>query len=229
MLLTWCYGLTHNFSLPRATGCLHSSDREKTVSRNARKRYVSERACFYIPKGEKPRNFMGLEAKSYSTINNCSTVLGSTSNTRAVSRMPTPSAKHAMTRTMSSTEACLPCKSVPSVSRKEPRQATHSSCRQGPPLGWPWARRFPQATQPRYAQSGFGQKCVEVSTWRFRPRVEVIRGGGVAGAVTVGADSACSHATHWGVWVRPANDFGSLERVRRGRMGSAGLCEVAGH
>src|SRR2546429_6295379 len=69
MLLTWCYGLTHNFSLPRATGCLHSSDREKTVSRNARKRYVSERACFYIPKGEKPRNFMGLEAKSYSTIN----------------------------------------------------------------------------------------------------------------------------------------------------------------
>src|SRR2546429_8274020 len=69
MLLTWCYGLTHNFSLPRATGCLHSSDREKTVSRNARKRYVSERAYFYIPKGEKPRNFMGLEAKSYSTIN----------------------------------------------------------------------------------------------------------------------------------------------------------------
>src|SRR5262249_15966518 len=73
MLLTWCYGLTHNFSLPRATGCLHSSDREKTVSRNARKRYVSERACFYIPKGEKPRNFMGLEAKSYSTINTCLT------------------------------------------------------------------------------------------------------------------------------------------------------------
>ena len=69
MLLTWCYGLTHHFSLPRATGCLHSSDREKTVSRNAWKRYVSERACFYIPKGEKPRNFMGLEAKSYSTIN----------------------------------------------------------------------------------------------------------------------------------------------------------------
>src|SRR5262249_40786144 len=69
MLLTWCYGLTHNFSLPRATGCLHNSDHEKTVSRNTRKRYVSERTCFYIPKGEKPRNFMGLEAKSYSTIN----------------------------------------------------------------------------------------------------------------------------------------------------------------
>src|SRR5215831_18725061 len=70
MLLTRCYSLTHNFSLPRVTGCLRSPDREKTVSRNARKRYVSERACFYIPKGEKPRNFMGLEAKSYSTINN---------------------------------------------------------------------------------------------------------------------------------------------------------------
>src|SRR6266849_3763848 len=69
MLLTWCYSLTHNFSLPRVTGCLRSPDREKTVSRNARKRYVSERACFYISKGEKPRNFMGLEAKSYSTIN----------------------------------------------------------------------------------------------------------------------------------------------------------------
>src|SRR2546429_6192882 len=77
MLLTWCYGLTHNFSLPRATGCLHSSDREKTVSRNARKRYVSERACFYIPKGEKPRNFMGLKAKSYSTINTVANMTGS--------------------------------------------------------------------------------------------------------------------------------------------------------
>jgi hypothetical protein len=30
---------------------------------------VSERAYLYIPKGKKPRNFMGLEAKSYSTIN----------------------------------------------------------------------------------------------------------------------------------------------------------------
>src|SRR5215217_3607280 len=30
-----------------------------------------------------------------------------------------------------------------------------------------------------------------------------------------GAGGACSHATHWGLWVRPANDFGSLERGRR--------------
>jgi hypothetical protein len=69
MLLIWCYGLTHKFSLPRVTGCLHSADREKTVSRHARKRYVSECACFYVPKGAKPRNFMGLKAKNYSTIN----------------------------------------------------------------------------------------------------------------------------------------------------------------
>jgi len=67
MLLTWCYGLTHHFSRPRTTGCLRSADREKTVQRHARKRYASERACFYIPKVEETRNFMGLKAKSYST------------------------------------------------------------------------------------------------------------------------------------------------------------------
>src|SRR5215471_3445672 len=69
MLLTWCYRLTHNFSLAPTTGCLRSADREKTVSRHARKRYVSERACFCIPTIGDTRNFMGLEAKSYSTIN----------------------------------------------------------------------------------------------------------------------------------------------------------------
>ena len=36
------------------------------------------------------------------------TVLGSTSKTRAVPRIPSPSARHAMTRTMRSTEARLP-------------------------------------------------------------------------------------------------------------------------
>src|SRR5262249_54127866 len=35
------------------------------------------------------------------------------------------------------------------VSRKEPRQATHSNCCQGLPLGWPLARRLPPPTQPR--------------------------------------------------------------------------------
>src|SRR4029434_1965672 len=73
-----------------------------------------------------------------------------------------------------------------------------------------------------------GQKWCPVSTWRLRPRVEVIRGGGAAGAMTGGAGGACSHATHWGLWVRPTNAFGSLERGRRGRRGSAGLCGGAG-
>ena len=55
---------------------------------------------------------------SAASTSHCSTVFGSTSNTRAVPRMPKPSARHAMTRTMSSTEVRLPCKSVPRVSRK---------------------------------------------------------------------------------------------------------------
>jgi hypothetical protein len=47
------------------------------------------------------------------------TVLGLTSNTRAVPRMPSPSARHATTHTMSSTETRLPWKRVPRGSRKE--------------------------------------------------------------------------------------------------------------
>jgi len=66
--------------------------------------------------------------------------------------MPSPSAQHASLRTMRATEGFLPSKSVPRVSRSEPRQAMYSSCRQGPPLGWPLARRVPQPTQPRWAQ-----------------------------------------------------------------------------
>jgi hypothetical protein len=54
--------------------------------------------------------------------------------------------------------------------------------------------------------------------WRWRSRGSD-RGAGGAG----------SHATQWGLWVSPANDCGSLERGRRGTMGSAGLCGVAGH
>jgi hypothetical protein len=34
-----------------------------------------------------------------------------------------------------------------------------------------------------------------------------------------GAGGACAHASQWGLWVSPANDCGSLERRRRGRMG----------
>src|SRR5262249_13798041 len=40
---------------------------------------------------------------SAASTSQCNTVLGSTSNTRAVARMPRPSARHASTRTISST------------------------------------------------------------------------------------------------------------------------------
>jgi len=54
------------------------------------------------------------------------------------------------------------------------------------------------------------------------------RGGGAEGACGRGA-LADSQASQYGLVVRPAKGFGSLERGRRGRMGSAGLCGVAGH
>src|SRR5262252_609976 len=94
-----------------------------------------------------------------------------------------------------------------------------SNCRQGPPLGWPLARRLPQPTQPREAQSGFGQKCVEVSTWRRRPRVLTIRGGGAQGVWGRGA-LTCAQASQWGLVVRPAKGFGSRRRLGRGGVGS---------
>jgi hypothetical protein len=72
----------------------------------------------------------------------------------------------------------------------------------GPPLGWPLARRLPQPTQPRYAQAGFGQKWVEVSTWRRRPRVGMMRGGGVRGASEWGA-LACAQASQCGFVMKP--------------------------
>ena len=55
---------------------------------------------------------------SAASTSQCNTVLASTSKTRAVARMPKPSARQAKTRTMSSTAACLPWKIVPWVSRK---------------------------------------------------------------------------------------------------------------
>src|SRR5205823_10736350 len=63
---------------------------------------------------------------------------------------------------------------------------------------------------------------------RGRPRVNVSRGGGAAGAWGR-ASAACSQASHSGLWMRPANDFGSLERFGGGRMGSTSLRGVAGH
>src|SRR5207245_5288480 len=95
----------------------------------------------------------------------------------------------------------------------------HSSCRQGPPLGWPLARRLPHPTQPRYRQSGLGQKWVEVSTWRRRPRVGTRRGGGAEGACGRRA-GACSQASQCGLVVRPAKGVGVRERLGSGGVGS---------
>ena len=78
------------------------------------------------------------------------------------------------------------------------------------------------------SQLAWGQKWQEVSTWRGRPRVGPRRGGGQPGGWGPGS-WACSQAAHGGVRVRPGNGFGSLERLRGGRMGSTGLCGVAGH
>src|SRR2546428_14174112 len=97
----------------------------------------------------------------------------------------------------------------------------HSSCRQGPPLGWPLARRLPQPTQPRYAQSGLGQKCVEVSTWRRRPRVMTMRGGGAEVACGQGS-LTCAQASQCGLVVSPAKDCGSRWRLGSGGGGSSG-------
>ena len=55
---------------------------------------------------------------SAASTNHCNTVLGSTSKTRAVPRMPRPSAKQAITRTISSGTTRWPWKIVPRVSRK---------------------------------------------------------------------------------------------------------------
>ena len=67
----------------------------------------------------------------------------------AVARLPSPSARHASTRTISSTAACWPCKSVPCVAKKYPSQPRQCNCRQGPLLGWPCARRLFSPSHPR--------------------------------------------------------------------------------
>ena len=75
--------------------------------------------------------------------------VGATSKTRAVARIPKPSARQAKTRTMRSTSACLPWKIVPCGAKKYPLHAVQWNWRQGPPLGWPLALRWPRPPQPR--------------------------------------------------------------------------------
>ena len=77
------------------------------------------------------------------------TVLGAISNTRAVARMPRPSARHASTHPLSSTDACWPWTRVPCVARQEPSQEIPWHGRPGPPLGGPLARTFPSPNPPR--------------------------------------------------------------------------------
>src|SRR5262245_17379344 len=89
----------------------------------------------------------------------------------------------------------------------------HSSWRQRPPPGWPLARIFPQPTQPRYGQSGFGQKWVAVFTCRRRPSRGTSRGGGAEGTGRRRSEGS-SQAAQCGLWVRPAKGLGS--RVRFG-------------
>src|SRR2546430_6313188 len=95
-------------------------------------------------------------------------------------------------------------------------------------VGSPLALRLPSPTQPQEAQVGCGQKCPEVSTWRGRPRVETLRGGGQPGGW--GSCSwACSQEAQGGLRVRPGNGFGSVERLGGGMLGLAGLCGEAMH
>ena len=86
------------------------------------------------------------------------------------------------------------------------------------------ARRWPSPTPPREAQAGFGQTCIEVSTWR-RPRVDTRRGGGAAGAGKRGA-GAGSQASQCGLVMRPAKGRGSRWRLGTGE-GSAGVVRHA--
>src|SRR6266446_8570257 len=160
-------------------------------------------------------------AWSATSTSHANTVFGSTSNTRATARMPKPSASAPTAHTSFSGATRLPCNGVPWVSWKEPPQLVQCSWRQGPPLGCPLALILPSPTQPRYAQSGWGQKCDDVSTWRGRPRVGTMRGGGAAGACGRGA-GACAQASQCGLRVRPGNGCGSLERWRGGGRGLDG-------
>ena len=56
----------------------------------------------------------------------------------------------------------------------------------------------------------WGQKWPVVLTWRWRPRVNIMRGGGAGGAATEGGSSAsCLQSGHSGLWMNPANGLGS--------------------
>src|SRR5712691_7696265 len=76
-------------------------------------------------------------ACSATSTSQASTVLGSTSKTRATARMPKPSASAPTAHTSFSGATRLPCNGVPWVSWKEPPQPVQYRWRHGPPLGCP--------------------------------------------------------------------------------------------
>src|SRR5712664_4057718 len=67
VLFLWCYVLTHKFSFHCEKDCLRSPDCEKTGQLAPRKRYASERACFWPSAAQIPVKIYKSTAKSYST------------------------------------------------------------------------------------------------------------------------------------------------------------------
>src|SRR5499426_2194319 len=103
----------------------------------------------------------------------------------------------------------------------------HRSWRQRPPPGWPLARIFPHPTQPRYGQSGFGQKWVAVVTCRRRPSRGTSRGGGAEGTGRQ-RSGVGSQAAQCGLWIRPAKGLGSRLHFGSAEEGSGVVGQAAG-
>jgi len=131
-LRAWAWAASPPCSQPRAIACWCSANRRDTSLKSARitLRRVGDgsRVGMRVQAGRGVWGTLGTygggepgvgaRRGSAASTNQCNTVLASTSKTRAVARIPKPSARQANTRTMSSTAACLPWKSVPCVSKK---------------------------------------------------------------------------------------------------------------
>src|SRR5712691_7354910 len=65
VLFLWCYVLTHKFSFHCEKDCLRSPDCEKTGQLATRKRYASERACFWPSTAQIPVKIYRSNAISY--------------------------------------------------------------------------------------------------------------------------------------------------------------------
>jgi hypothetical protein len=88
----------------------------------------------------------------------------------------------------------------------------------------PWARVVSGQTPRQTRLIGWFEPApCEVSTWRGRPRLEVIGGGGAGGGGAAGSCAACSQAAQQGLRVQPGNGLGSLERLHGGGRGLDGF------